>query len=124
MDQAGVPEYDELVFVANADALDRSGPLIRRFLNALRRGEIALQREPATGVDALVKANPDLDRKLQAASVRVTLPYFAAPPHRPYGWQDPKKWDRFSAWMQDNGLIDKGAAGASTNRFLPGAAVG
>jgi putative hydroxymethylpyrimidine transport system substrate-binding protein len=124
MDQAGVPEYDELVFVANADALDRSGPLIRRFLNAMRRGEIALRRNPATGVDALVAANPDLDRKLQAASVRVTLPWFAPPLHRPYGWQDPKKWAAFSSWMQDNGLIHEGGGGASTNRFLPGVAVG
>jgi putative hydroxymethylpyrimidine transport system substrate-binding protein len=124
MNQAGVPDYDELVFVANADALDRSGPLIRRFLNALRRGERALQRDPASGVDALVKANPDLDSKLQAASVRATLPYFKPPAGKPYGWQDPKKWASFAAWMQDNGLIKSGSQGASTNRFLPGAGVG
>jgi putative hydroxymethylpyrimidine transport system substrate-binding protein len=124
MNDAGVPDYDELVFVANADGLDRSGPLIRRFLNAMRRGEVALQRNPAAGVAALVKANRDLDPKLQSASVKVTLPYFAPPPGKPYGWQDPKKWARFGAWMQDNRLIKSGAAGASTNRFLPGAAVG
>src|SRR3954471_8972084 len=124
MNDAGVPDYDELVFVANADALDRSGPLIRRFLTALRRGDESLQRRPASGVDALVKANRDLDPKLQAASVKATLPYFAPPGGKPYGWQDPKKWARFGAWMQDNGLIDSGAPGAATNRFLPGAAVG
>ncbi|HEX4718112.1 MAG TPA: ABC transporter substrate-binding protein [Thermoleophilaceae bacterium] len=124
MEQAGVPPYDELVFVANSDALDRSGPLIRRFMNALRRGEAALGRNPKAGVDALLKANRDLDPKLQAASVKVTLPYFAPPAGRPYGWQDPKAWGRFSSWMHDNGLIQSGAAGASTNRYLPGAAVG
>jgi hypothetical protein len=90
----------------------------------MRLGTIALKRHPAAGVDALVKANPDLDRKLQAASVRVTLPWFAPPPHKPYGWQDPKKWAGFSSWMQDNGLIKEGGTGASTNRFLPGVAVG
>jgi len=124
MEQAGVPTYDELVFVANADALDRSGPLIRRFMNALRRGEIVLRDDPAAGVGALLKANRDLDPKLQAASVKVTLPYFAPPPGRPYGWQDPATWTRFAAWMKDNGLIDMAAAGASTNRFLPGVAAG
>jgi putative hydroxymethylpyrimidine transport system substrate-binding protein len=124
MNQAGVPDYDELVLVANSDALDRSGPLIRRFLNALRRGERALQRNPAKGVDALVNANRDLDPKLQAASVKATLPYFAPPAGKPYGWQDPAKWARFAAWMQDNGLIKSGGQGASTNRFLPGAGVG
>src|SRR5204863_6046638 len=53
MEQAGVPTYNELVFVANADALDRSGPVIRRFMNALRRGEITLRHDPARGVNAL-----------------------------------------------------------------------
>jgi putative hydroxymethylpyrimidine transport system substrate-binding protein len=122
MNQAGVPDYDELVFVANADALERSGPLIRRFMSALRRGELSLQRNPARGVEALVKANRDLDPKLQTASVKATLPWFAPPSGEPYGWQDPRKWARFAAWMQDHGLIESGGPGASTNRFLPGAA--
>jgi putative hydroxymethylpyrimidine transport system substrate-binding protein len=124
MEQAGVPTYNELVFVANADALERSGPLIRRFMNALRRGEITLRHDPARGVNALVKANRDLDPKLQAASVKATLPYFAPPAGKPYGWQDPKAWARFGAWMRQNGLIQSGVAGAATNRFLPGSGVG
>jgi putative hydroxymethylpyrimidine transport system substrate-binding protein len=124
MEQAGVPDYDELVFVANADALDTQGPYIRRFLNAMRRGEITLRRNPSSGVNALLSANPDLDRKLQAASVRVTLPSFAPPRGKPYGWQDPAQWSRFARWMGQNGLIKGNAAGASTNRFLPGESVG
>jgi putative hydroxymethylpyrimidine transport system substrate-binding protein len=124
MEQAGVPDYDELVFVANADALETQGPLIRRFLNAMRRGELALRRDPAAGVDALLKANRDLDPKLQRASVKVTSPYFAPAPGKPYGWQDPAQWARFAGWMEQNGLIKGNAVGASTNRFLPGAAVG
>ena len=121
MNAAGVPDYDELVFVANADALERTGPLIRRFMNALRRGAVALERNPDAGVSALVRANRDLDRRLQAAAVRATLPYFLPPSGRPYGWQDPKQWTSFGAWMRDQGLIKTGALGAQTNRFLPGA---
>jgi putative hydroxymethylpyrimidine transport system substrate-binding protein len=120
---AGVPNYDELVFVANADALDREGPLIRRFIGALRRGSIALKRRPAAGVAALVKSNRDLDPRLQAASVKATLPYFSPPAGKPYGWQDPKQWTAFARWMQDHGLIHGGARGASTNAYLPGAPI-
>jgi putative hydroxymethylpyrimidine transport system substrate-binding protein len=123
IEQAGVPDYNELVFVANADALDREGPLIRRFLNGLRAGAVELKRHPAAGVAALVGANRDLDPKLQTASVRATLPYFLPVAGRPYGWLDPTQWKRFATWMQDNGLIQSGAAGASTNAFLPGANV-
>ena len=38
IEDAGVPPYDELVFVANADALEQNGPLIRRFISALAPG--------------------------------------------------------------------------------------
>ena len=123
LDQAGVPNYDELVFVANADALDREGPLIRRFMGALRRGAIALKRNPQAGVTALVKANKDLDPKLQQASVKATLQYFLPPAGKPYGWQDPAQWNAFANWMRDAGLTKVGGAGASSNAFLPGAGV-
>ena len=124
MDQAGVPDYDELVFVANADALETHGPLIRRFMSALARGSQTLARDPNAGVQALEKANRDLDPKLQETSVKATLPYFGPPSGKPYGWQDPKQWTRFAAWMQDNSLIKTGGAGAATNRFLPGEGLG
>jgi putative hydroxymethylpyrimidine transport system substrate-binding protein len=120
---AGVPPYDELVLVANADALDQNGPLVRRFIQALARGALQLKRDPTAGVAALTKSNRDLDPKLQAASVKVTLPYFLPPPGHPYGWLDPSGWARFSRWMQDNRLIQAGAQGAYTNRFLPGQGV-
>jgi putative hydroxymethylpyrimidine transport system substrate-binding protein len=120
MEQAGVPTYDELVFVANADALDRDGPLIRRFMQALARGEHQLARNPQAGVKALVSANRDLDPKLQSASVKATLSRFAPPRDRPYGWLDPAQWSKFGEWMQAHGLTKRGSAGAYTNRFLPG----
>ena len=123
LDSVGVPSYDELVFAANADNLRQTGPLIRRFMNALRQGAIALARDPAAGVKELVSANRDLDPKLQSASVKATLPYFLPPRGKPYGWQDPAQWARFGSWMRDRGLISSGVAGAQTNAYLPGAAV-
>jgi putative hydroxymethylpyrimidine transport system substrate-binding protein len=92
-------------------------------MSALRRGATELKRRPDEGVRALVKANPDLDPKLQTASVRATLPYFLPPAGKPYGWQDPAAWKRFGRWMQDAGLINTGAAGAFTNTYLPGTPV-
>jgi putative hydroxymethylpyrimidine transport system substrate-binding protein len=119
-----VPAYDELVFVANADALDQNGPFIRRFIQALARGAVQLKRDQAAGVDALLKANRGLDPKLQAASVKATLPLFLPPAGRPYGWLDPRRWARFGTWMSEQRLITTGAAGAYTNRFLPGQGLG
>jgi putative hydroxymethylpyrimidine transport system substrate-binding protein len=120
IEKAGVPAYDELVFVANADALDREGPRIRSFIRALSSGAAGLRSDPAAGVDALVSANRDLDRKLQAAAVKATLPRFLPPMGKPYGWLDPEQWTAFGEWMQAHNLTKRGSAGAFTNRFLPG----
>jgi putative hydroxymethylpyrimidine transport system substrate-binding protein len=124
IEDAGVPRYDELVFVANADALERSGPQIRGFIQAVARGTAALRRNPEQGTKALLDANRDLDPKLQSAVVRTTLPHFLAPRGRPYGWHEAREWRRFAQWMADAGLVKRGAGGAFTNRFLPGEGLG
>ena len=51
--------------------------------------------------------------------MKATLPYFLPPAGKPYGWQDPRSGSTFATWMQDAGLIKSGAAGASTNAYLP-----
>ena len=71
MEKAGVPTYNELVIVARRDDLDtEGGAKVRRFLRALAQGMKALKQDPATGIDPLLRANRDLDRKLQEASVK------------------------------------------------------
>jgi putative hydroxymethylpyrimidine transport system substrate-binding protein len=122
MEQAGVPTYDELVLVANESALERDGGAIRSFVSALARGTRQLARDPDTGVQALLEANPDLDPKLQRAVVEVTLPLFLPVDGRPFGWQAPGEWQAFAAWMRENRLLTEipDAGGAFTNEFLPG----
>jgi putative hydroxymethylpyrimidine transport system substrate-binding protein len=122
VEKAGVPTYDELVLVANADALDRDSGKIRRFVGALARGTDDLRRSPRSAIEGLLKANRDLDSKLQRAVVDVTLPLLVPRRGRPYGYQDPGEWERFARWMRDNGLLKKvsTADGAFTNDLLPG----
>jgi putative hydroxymethylpyrimidine transport system substrate-binding protein len=122
VDKAGVPTYNELVFVANEDALDRDKDKIRAFIGAVSRGARALRKNPNQQIEGLLKANPDLDPKLQKASVRVTLPAFFPPRGKPFGYQDPGAWDAFTSWMRDNQLLTKvpSAKGAFTNELLPG----
>ena len=119
LEQAGIPTYDELVFVANAD---RQDDRIKRFMAALERGVEDLQKDPDAALKGLLDANPELDPELQRASLKATLPLFGAPRDRPYGWQDPKEWDDFAHWMRDNRLLDNliDAKGAFTNEYLPG----
>jgi putative hydroxymethylpyrimidine transport system substrate-binding protein len=122
IDRAGVPTYNELVLVANQDALNRDAPKLRAFIGALSRGTAELKKDPNGAIEGLLRANRDLDPRLQRASLKVTLPLFLPPRGKPYGWQDPQAWQAFTAWMRDNHLLNNipDAKGALTNELLPG----
>ena len=122
MEEAGVPSYNELVLVANADALERDGAKLRAFIGALSRGTRDLRRDPDNAIDGLLDANPDLDPELQRAAVDVTLPLFEPPRGKPFGWQDPAQWDAFAAWMQEHRLLERppDVRASYDNELLPG----
>ncbi len=123
MDEIGVPTYNELIVVARAGDVRSRGPLLRRFMRALARGHEAVREDVDSGVDALVKANPDLDPKLQRAQIQATLPvFFPTGKDRPFGFQDPAEWRRYAEWMAENELLPstQTAERAFTNEFLPG----
>jgi putative hydroxymethylpyrimidine transport system substrate-binding protein len=124
MERLGVPTYNELVFVARRRDLDEEfGAKLRRFMQATARGHDALKADPAKGIDGLLKADEGLDRGLQEAVVKATLPvFFPADAERPFGYQDLDEWQRYADWMLDQGLIARPqtAEQAATNEFLPG----
>jgi putative hydroxymethylpyrimidine transport system substrate-binding protein len=123
MEGAGVPTYDELVIVARRQDLGTGGEKVRRFMRALARGTAALRKNPAVGIDPLLKANKDLDRGLQEASVKATLPvFFPSDSQKPFGWQEPREWAAYGRWMAENKLLQQppDTGHALTNEFLPG----
>ena len=122
VDEAGVPEYDELVLVARAEDARRNGAMLRTFLRALAQGHQALRDDPQAGIGPLLEANPDLNREETLAQVEATLPaFFPADEERPFGWQDVPLWGRYGGWMVDNGVLDEPPSPlVLTNEFLPG----
>jgi putative hydroxymethylpyrimidine transport system substrate-binding protein len=126
MNQVGVPTYDELVLVARSNELTRGRiDVVRRFVQALGRGYASVRSNPTGAVNNLLKANPSLDRKLQLASVRATLPAFFPSGNdaaKPWGWQNPGRWAAYGQWMLSNHLVSRSEAfdGASTNEVLAG----
>jgi putative hydroxymethylpyrimidine transport system substrate-binding protein len=125
VDRVGVPTYDELVLVVRQDEARTRGQDLRAFLQALTRGEQEVHSDPAAAASLVLKANPDLDLKLQLASIERTLPVtLPADASKPFGYQDPAAWAAFGQWMLSRGLLqhDPYAAGLPpfTNEFLPG----
>lgn len=122
MERVGVPTYNELILVARAEDLREGGAKVRRFLRALGQGHEALRRDPATGVEPLLAANRDLERRLQLASVKATLPVFFPAKGKPFGYMDPAQWSAYGRWMYDNELLENppNTTAAVTDEFLPG----
>ena len=123
VEKLGVPTYNELVIVAREEDARNRGNLLRRFMLGLARGHDALRRDPAEGIDPLLEANRDLERGLQEAAVRATLPvFFPADEDRAFGYMDAGEWSAYGRWMVDNDLIRQreDPRRALTNEFVPG----
>ena len=128
MEDLGVPTYEELVFVARrSDLTDDGAGRLRRFLQATARGYRLLETRPEVGVDALLEADPGLDRGLQNAAVKATLPvFFPQDDTQPFGYQNPGQWAAYERWMRANDLLTRPPADRPpmTNEFLPGEGLG
>lgn len=125
VNEAGVPTYDELILVVREDEARHDGRQLRAFLQALSNGEKAVRKDPEAVASDLLKANPDLERKLQLASIEATLT--ASLPQeggKPFGWQSPSDWVKYGNWMYETGLLkhdpNKPSLPPFTNEFLPG----
>jgi putative hydroxymethylpyrimidine transport system substrate-binding protein len=124
VDQAGVPQYNELVLVVREDEAHTRGQDLRSFLQALSKGEREVRANPAAAAALVVKANPSLEAKLQLASIQQTLP--AAVPSeagKPFGWQSSAAWAAFGSWMFAHQLLKHNPSTGLppfTNEFLPG----
>lgn len=122
VDRLGVPTYQELVFAGQMDALRSNGTILRRFFQALAEGERALQNDPRPALDALMKADPGLDRATLTAQVKATMPaYRPADTRFPWGFMNTNEWRAYGQWMLDHKLIESLPTPTSlTNEYLPG----
>lgn len=110
VDELGVPKYAELVLVARAETLRTKESQVRRLVREIGRGYQAVRKDPESGIEPLLKANPELDPKLQRASVKATMNAFfpsGADAKRPWGWLDTDAWADYAQWMLQNGLLKR-----------------
>jgi putative hydroxymethylpyrimidine transport system substrate-binding protein len=123
VDRLGVPDYDELVLVANEDQVKEHRDDLRLFISAVSRGARQARQDPAGAVKALTGANKDLRPRTTRASVRLTIPVlFPEKGDQPFGYLDPVKWRNYGGWMVDNGLLERppNIDETLTNDLLPG----
>jgi putative hydroxymethylpyrimidine transport system substrate-binding protein len=120
VDRLGIPTYDELVLVANSDRLGDETQNVRLFIAALERGTTVA--DPPAATRAVLDAGKGLDPRFTAAEVRQTLPLLLKTGDKPYGYMDPKQWQRFAQFFADQGLIKAvpSTGDVLTDDLLPG----
>ena len=105
MEQWGVPDYYELVLVANSDKAKSNPDLIERFVRAVTKGYEAAIADPQKAIDILKQASPEIDESIERPGVEKLAPLWIED-GQPFGTQTAAKWDDFASWMQDEGLLD------------------
>jgi len=99
IEEEGVPTYDELIFVANNEALD--DPRLPRFLDAIEAGTQYLLNHPDESYQLFLKSGDELDNELNARAWKDTLRRFASRPAA----LDTARYQRFASFLEQQGLI-------------------
>ena len=102
VDRYGAPPYPELVLTTTRKLLRSDPVLVREVAGATTRGYQAALRDPKAALDALLAANPDLDRGEQQAQMRVLLPALSPP-----GRFDKGVLEAWSHWDADHGILER-----------------
>jgi putative hydroxymethylpyrimidine transport system substrate-binding protein len=105
MEEWGVPDYYELMIVASELHVENDTATIEKFMRAVRRGYDDAMSDPQGGVDVLVRGTQEeVDETVDRPGADL-LPDLWRPASGRFGNQDPARWESFTKWMQDNGLI-------------------
>jgi putative hydroxymethylpyrimidine transport system substrate-binding protein len=100
VEEEGVPGYDELILVANANTLD--DPRLPRFLTALEQGVQYLINRPDESWQLFIKGRSDLDDELNRRAWAATLPRFALRPAA----LDRGRYARFAEFLKERGMLE------------------
>jgi putative hydroxymethylpyrimidine transport system substrate-binding protein len=115
----GVPAYNEIVLIAQADCVAKRPKLFRRFLAAVARGTTAAVKDPAGTVKALEaesEHNPETGRKAMRAQLKATSPLLSK-----NGYVSPGQARGLVDWMREEEMILRKVPVKAllTNAFLP-----
>ena len=119
MEEWGVPDYYELVIVASEDTIANRPDVVEKFVRAVSRGYQDAASDPQGGVDVLLElAGEEVNEAVERQGADLLAPLWQTDDAE-FGEQKASKWEAFTTWMQENGLLseDVAASDAYTDRF-------
>lgn len=113
-------DYYTPVIVTNEKLITQDPELVKAFMRATSKGYRYAIEHPEEAANILLKAVPELDKKLVVASQKWLSPKYQDDAGR-WGEQKREVWQNYSDWMHERGLLDKplDTDKAFTNDFLP-----
>ena len=102
LEENGIPDFYELVIIANAQAVERNPRRVEKFIAALTRGIQTTLTSPQAALDIFLKQHPDLRDDLNRKAFEVTLPFFRGSPT-----QTLERWETLQRFMQEHGLVTR-----------------
>lgn len=96
-------DYYTPVMIAGNDFLKNDPETARAFLGAVSKGYEDAAKNPEEAAEILCKAAPELDKGLVLASQKYLADKYQAGVDV-WGYMDPKRWNGFYNWLNDNGL--------------------
>ncbi len=100
LEKYGIPDYEELIFVAGSKTLEEKPEAVRGFVKAIRIALAEVQTEPEIAMGLYLAAVPEADVAIETQAFELTQPYFAGPEGH-----DQAKWQTFADFALDYGLI-------------------
>ena len=106
----GVPNYPELVLVANDRTIEEDSDLLAAFLRASAKGFADMKADPDAAVQTLLAnqnaENFPLSETVETQSTNVLLPVMETD-SAPFLSTNSADWEASIQWMKDQGLIDE-----------------
>ncbi|MEC3862968.1 ABC transporter substrate-binding protein [Mesobacterium sp. TK19101] len=99
VEEEGLPSYDELIYVANSETMDRD--MIQRFLAATEQATQYIINHPQEAWEIFSATAPELQDELNERAWADTLPRFALRPTA----MDVGRYAAFEAFLHEAGLI-------------------
>ncbi len=99
VEEEGLPPYDELIYVANSDTMDKD--MIARFLAATEKATQYIVNHPEESWEVFSATSAELQDELNARAWVDTIPRFALRPTA----MDVGRYATFEAFLHEAGLI-------------------
>jgi ABC-type nitrate/sulfonate/bicarbonate transport system substrate-binding protein len=116
-----IPDWYTPLFITSERMISNRPDTVRRFMEATARGYDFAMENPVEAGNALLKAAPELDRRLVEQSSEYMATAFVDE-GRSWGLQDREIWAEFEQFLREAGLTRRevNVDDAFTNDFLPG----